>query len=85
MWEFKYPFSFFSMSWPIASTPNLEDQVIFDQGFLPLALDRSVSDYLAAVLVLVRPGYSISPEPAISGELFPIHHTGRRPMEKGLF
>jgi hypothetical protein len=24
--------------WPAASTPNLEDQVIFDQGFLTLAL-----------------------------------------------
>ena len=28
--------------WPAASTPNLEDQVIFDQGFLPLALDMAV-------------------------------------------
>ena len=53
--------------WP-ASTPNLEDQVIFDQGFLPLALDTSVSNRKAAVLVLVRPGYFISPVLAISGE-----------------
>jgi hypothetical protein len=37
--------------------PNLEDQVIFDQGFHPLALDTPVSDCRAAVLVLVRPGY----------------------------
>ena len=29
-------------SWPAASTPNLEEQVIFDQGFLPLALDTPV-------------------------------------------
>jgi len=40
---------------------NLEDQVIFDQGFLPLALDTPVSNCRAAVLVLVRPGYCISP------------------------
>jgi hypothetical protein len=51
-----------------ASTPNLEDQVIFDQGFLPLALDKSISNCKAAVLVLVRPWYFISPAPAISGE-----------------
>ena len=49
---------FFSMSrgWPAASTPNLEDQLIFDQGFLPLAHDAPVSNCKAAVLVLVRPG-----------------------------
>jgi len=35
--------------------PNLEDQVIFDQGFLPLALDTPVSNCKAAVLVLVPP------------------------------
>ncbi|KAG8265992.1 hypothetical protein J6590_081561 [Homalodisca vitripennis] len=34
----------------------------------------------AALLVLVRPGYFISPVPAISGEHSPIHHPGRRPM-----
>ena len=32
--------------WPAASTPNLEDQVIFDQGFLPLALDKPISNCL---------------------------------------
>ena len=46
--------------WPAASTPNLEDQVIFDQGFLPLALDTPVSNCKAAVLVLVHPEYFIS-------------------------
>ena len=67
--------------WPVASTPNLEDQVNFDQGFLPLALDTPVSNCKAAVLVLVHPGYFISPVPAISGEHSPIRHQGRRPIE----
>jgi len=67
-------------SWPAASTPNLEDQAIFGQGFLPLALDKSVSNCPAAVLVLVHPGYFISPVPTISGERSPIRHLGRRPM-----
>ena len=44
--------------WPAASTPNLEDQVIFDQGFLPICLDTSVSNCKAAVIVLVRRGTS---------------------------
>ena len=57
-----------AVGWPAASTPNLEDQVIFDQVFLPLALDTPVSNCKAAVLVLVRPGYFISPVLAISGE-----------------
>ena len=76
-------FLFFLMSrgWPAASTPNLEDQVIFDQGFLPLALDAPVSNRKATVLVLIRPGYFISPVPAISGEHSPIRHQGRRPIE----
>ena len=55
--------------------------MIFDQGFLPLALDTPESNCKAAVLVLVRPGYFISPVPAISGEHSPIRHQGRRPME----
>jgi len=42
--------------------------VIFDQGFLPVAHDAPVSNCKAAVLVLVRPGYFISPVPAISDE-----------------
>jgi hypothetical protein len=67
--------------WPAASTPNLEGQVIFDQGFITLALDKPISNCKAAVPVLVRPGYLISPVPAISGELSPIHHRGKRPME----
>jgi hypothetical protein len=48
---------------PNASTPNLEDQVIFDQGFLPLALDTPISNCKAAALVLFRPGYFISRYP----------------------
>jgi len=55
--------------------------VIFDEGFLPLALDMPVSNCKAAVLVWVRPGYFISPVPAISGEHSPIRHPGRRPIE----
>jgi len=53
-------------------SPNLEDQVIFDQGFLPLALDTPVSNCKSAVLVLVRPGYFISlvpPPPWGTGEI----------------
>jgi hypothetical protein len=61
--------------------PNLEDGVIFDKGFLPLALDEPISNCNAGVLVLVRPGYFISPVPAISGEKSPIHYQGRCPME----
>ena len=51
--------------------------MIFGEGFLPLALYTPVSDCRAAVLVLVRPEYFISPVPAISGEHSPIHHRGR--------
>jgi hypothetical protein len=69
-------------SWSAALTSNLEDQVIFGQGFLPLALDTPVSNFKAAVLVLVRPGYFIFPVPSISGEHSPIRHPGRRPMEE---
>ena len=68
--------------WPAAfKPPKLEDQVIFYQGFLPLVLDTPVSNCKAAVLVLVRPGYFISPVGAISGEHSPIRHQGRRPIE----
>ena len=45
-----------SRSRPTASTRNLEDQVIFGQGFLPQALDKSVSNCWEAVLVLSTPG-----------------------------
>jgi len=65
------------MRWYAASNPNLEDQVIFDQGFLPLAFDTPVSNYKAALLVLVRTGYFISPVPAI----FPVRHRGRPPIK----
>jgi len=67
--------------WPAALTPNLEDQVIFGQGFLPVALDTPVSNCKAAVLVLFRPGHFIFPVPAISGEYSPIRHQGKRPLE----
>ena len=69
--------------WELAhciNPPNLEGQVIFDQGFLPLAIDKSISNCRAAVLVLVHPGYFISPVPTISGERSPIRHLGRHPM-----
>jgi hypothetical protein len=35
---------------PLHRPPNLEVQVIFGQGFLPLALDQSISNCQAAVL-----------------------------------
>ena len=34
--------------------------MIFGQGCLPLALDKSISNCRAAVLVLVHPGYFIA-------------------------
>ena len=40
--------------------PNLEDQVICDQGFLPLALDNSMPSCKAADAGLVRRGDFIS-------------------------
>ena len=46
-------------------TPNLEDQLIGDRGFLPLAFDKSMYSSKAADASLVRPGYIISPEFAI--------------------
>jgi hypothetical protein len=67
--------------WPAALNPNLEDQMIFGQGFLSLVFDTPVPNCKAAVLVLVRPGYFISPVLDISGEHSPIRHQGRRPME----
>ena len=72
-------FYWWAKSWPAASTPNLEDQVIFGQGFLPLALDKSISNCRSAVLVLVHPGYFISPVPTISGERSHIRHLGEAP------
>ena len=51
--------------------------MIFGQGFLPLSLQKSISNCWAAVLVLVHPGYFISPVPTISGERSPIRHLGR--------
>jgi hypothetical protein len=74
-----------SRGWPAASTTNMENRVIFDQGFLPLVLDKPISNCKAAVPVLVRPGYFISPLPAISAEHSPIHHQGRRPMDDSNF
>jgi len=73
---------FYSMNKGLACCikPNPEDQAIFDQDFLPVALDTPVSNCKAAVVVLVRPGYFISPVLAISGEYSPIRHRGRRPM-----
>ena len=59
--------------------PNQEDQVIFGQGFLPLDLDKLISNCRAALLILVHPGYFISPVPTISGESSPIRHLGEVP------
>ena len=70
-------FFWWAGAWPAASTPNLEDLVIFDQGYLPLGLDKPISDCKAAVLVLVRPEYFISPVRAISGEHSPISPSAR--------
>ena len=56
--------------------------MIFGRGFLPLALDKSISNCRAAVLVLVHAGYFISPVPTISGERSRIRHLGRRPMAR---
>ena len=67
-------------SWLAVSTPTLEDRVIFGQGFLLLALDKSISNCRAAVIVLVHPGYFICPVATISGERSPIRQLGRRPM-----
>jgi hypothetical protein len=41
---------------PLQQHPNMEEQVIFDQGFLPLALDTPESNSKPAAVVLVRPG-----------------------------
>ena len=38
-------------SWPIATTPKLEDQEIFTQGSLPLAFDGPTPNCKAAVPV----------------------------------
>ena len=61
-------------------TPNLEDHVICDRGFLPLAFDKLMSSCKAADATLVRHIYFISPVPAIFGEHFPIRHLRRGPM-----
>ena len=57
--------------------------MIFYEVFLPIALDMPVSDCTAAVLVLVRPGYFISPVPAIYGEHSSIRHLGRLGLVSG--
>ena len=54
--------------------------MIFGQGFLPLALDISISNCRAPVLILVHTGYFIFPVPTISGERSPLRHLGRRPI-----
>ena len=47
--------------------------MIFDQGFLPLALDTPVSNCKAAVLVLVHPGYDWK-----IGHISVIHKKGKK-------
>jgi hypothetical protein len=61
--------------------PNLEEQVIFVQGFLPLALDTPASNSKEAAVVLFRPGYFISPVPSTSGVQSPIRQPGWLPFE----
>jgi hypothetical protein len=53
-----------------------------DFGFLPLALNKSMSNCGAAVLVMFHHGYFISPVPTISGERSLICHPGRRIWDK---
>jgi len=60
--------------------PQPGEQVIFGQGFLPLALDNLISNCQAAVIGLVHPGYFISPVPTVSGERSPLRHLGRHRM-----
>jgi hypothetical protein len=43
VWFFRIS-CFFNDEGGAASTPNLEGQLIFGQGFLPLALDKSTSN-----------------------------------------
>ena len=50
-----------------------------DEGFLSLALDMPVSDCTAAVLVLVHPGYFISPVPHHIWCAFPYPPPGEAP------
>ena len=54
--------------------------MIFGQGLLPLALDKTISNCRAAVLVLVHPECFISPLRTIPGESSPNRHLERRPM-----
>jgi hypothetical protein len=42
-------------------TPNLEGQVIFSQGFLPLAFDELTPNYKAAVSVTLEQLYQRKP------------------------
>jgi hypothetical protein len=65
---------------PLHQPPTWRAMWFLVFSFLPLALDKSISNCQAAVLVLVHPGYFISPVPTISGERSPIRHLGRRPM-----
>jgi len=54
-------------------------RLIFCRGFFPKPL-KVLLCHKAVVLVLVHPGYSISPVPTISGEPSPICPLGRCPM-----
>ena len=63
-------------------TPNLEDQVIYDRDFLPLAFDKSMSSCKAADATLVRPGYFISPVLANIWCAFPYSPPGQAPYER---
>ena len=54
-------------------------RLVFCRGFFPQPLKVPLL-HKAVVLILVHPGYFISPVPTISGEPSPIRHLGRRSM-----
>ena len=66
-------------SWPFAQPPTWRTRWFF-QSFLPLAFTDPSLNRKAALLVLVCPGYFISPVLSISGKHSPICHPGRHPM-----
>ena len=67
-------------SWTFAQPPTWRTRWFFFRSFLLLAFTDSSVNCKAAVLVLVCPGYFISPVPSISGEHSPIRHRGIHPM-----
>ena len=65
-------------SLPIALTPNLENQAIFNQGVLPLAFDKPISNYKPAAASFGPPRLFHFPGTHhISDDHSPIRHIGR--------